>query len=118
MQASFTSLTSLQVSIGLLAQLDPPAGIETLIYQVPLGNRTFISEISVCNRSGGGNSFKFSISKGGAATTTKDYLYFSTPINAHDTFASEIGVTLSASDTIRVVSTSGSLTFTIFGMNV
>lgn len=99
----------------LLAQLDPAAGIETLIYQVSAGSRALIQEMAVCNRSAIATSFRFSISKVGAATTTKDYLYYNIPIGPNDTFASDIGVTLSASDAVRVYAPNGNLTFTLIG---
>ncbi len=111
------SLALLDIQVGLLAQLVPAIGVEQDIYQVPPGNRTFIAELAVCNRAGA-TSFRFSISRFGSATATKDYLYFNLPISANDTFTSEIGVTLSAGDTIRVFSGSGTLTFTLFGMLV
>jgi hypothetical protein len=118
MQGSSPNLTQLQVAVGLLAQFVPPGGVEQAIYQVPASNRTFISELAVCNRGAGAASFRFSISKGGAATANTDYLYFNIPIGGNDTFASDIGVTLSVADTIRVFASNGNLTFTLFGMPV
>lgn len=99
----------------LLAQLDPTAGVETLLYQVPKTNRALIQEVVVCNRSAATTSFRFSISKAGVPTTTIDYFYYNLPIGPHDTFATDIGVTLSANDAVRVYATNGNLTFTLIG---
>ena len=103
-------------NVVILAQLACPASIETLLYQVPAGFRSFIAELSVCNRSGVSTSFRFSISKLGAPTVVHDYFYFGTPINANDTFASEIQVTLNPFDAVRVFTPSANLTFALMGV--
>ena len=102
--------------VAILAQLAAPASIETLLYQVPAGSRSFIAELSVCNRSGVATSFRFSISKLGAPTAVTDYFYFGTPISANDTFASEIQVTLNPFDAVRVFTPSANLTFALMGV--
>jgi hypothetical protein len=103
--------------VGLLSQLSPGAAIETVLFFVPVSNRAFIHQLSVCNR-GSAATFRFSISKAGAATSVSDYLYYDLPISKNDTFASDIEVTLSVNDTIRVYASTGNLTFTLFGMMV
>lgn len=100
---------------NILAQLVPGAAVETLLFQVPAQSKALIQEFVVCNRAGAGSSFRISISLLGAATTTKDYLYFDLPIAGNDTFSNELGLTLNASDVIRVYSSSVNLTFTLLG---
>ena len=118
MQGSSPNLTQLQAAVGILAQLVPAAAVETALWIVPSTHRTFVSELAVCNLVGAPGSFRFSISIRGAATQPKDYLYYNLPISGNDTFASEIGVTLNAGDTIRVTTLTGNLSFTLFGMSV
>lgn len=89
--------------------------METLLYTVPGQTKQRIDEIIVCNRSASPSSFRVSISLLGAATATKDYLYFDLPILGNDTFACELGVWLDAADVIRVFASSANLTFTLIG---
>ena len=99
----------------ILAQLAPGAAAETVLYAVAATEHIIANEIVVCNRSGAGASFRISISQLGAATSTKDYFYYDTPINANDTFANDINLTLNATDVIRVYASSANLTFTLLG---
>ena len=99
----------------ILAQLAPAAITETLLFAVPATRKGLIQELCVCNRAGSPSSFRVSISQLGAATQTKDFLYYDMPIAGNDTFAVEIGVTLNASDVIRVYAGSANLSFTLFG---
>lgn len=100
---------------NVLAQLVPAAAVETDILAVDSGSHARIDELVVCNRSAVLVSFRFSISVGGAATQTKDYIYFNLPLLANDTFSNEMGVTLNAMDVVRVYASTADLTFTLFG---
>ncbi len=106
------------VSANILSQLAPGAGVEVVLFSAASGTRANLAEIIVCNRSGGANSFRVSISRLGAATATKDYLYFNTPITGNDVISAEMDVTIDAHDVVRVFDTNGTLTFTLFGASV
>lgn len=99
----------------ILAQLAPAVTTETVLFTVPATRKGLIGEIIICNRQGSPASFRISISQLGAATTAKDYLYFDFPIVGNDTFSTDLGVTLNATDVMRVYAGSANLTFTLFG---
>lgn len=101
---------------GILSQLAPAAAIETTLFSVPRDGNALIQELVVCNRLASTASFRVSISPRGAATAVAHYIYFDMPVSGNDTFAAELELTLSSFDVIRVYSSSGSLSFTLFGV--
>ncbi len=106
---------------NVLAQLVPLATTETVLFQVALSTHARIDELVVCNRSASLVSFRMSISLGGNATQTKDYIYFDLPLIANNTFSNEMGnggtsgLTLNQRDIVRVYASTADLTFTLFG---
>lgn len=99
----------------VLAQLSPNATAETALYTVPINEHIIANEIIVCNRDAVASSFRISISLDGGVTDVSEYLYFDLPIQANDTFANDMKLTLGVGSVIRVYSGSGLLTFTLFG---
>ena len=51
-------------------------------------------------------------------TSSKDYLYYDITLAGNDTFIATIGVTLAATDVIRVYSGNSNLTFQLFGTQI
>lgn len=98
----------------ILGQAAPSATTETTLYTVPSGKGAVISSIVVCNISTSA-TFRVSVSYGGNATATKDYLYYDLTIGANDTFTFTIGITMSNADIIRVYASSANLSFNCFG---
>lgn len=109
----------------ILGQANPAAGVETDLYTVPAATNTVVSCISICNftnsalgTSNNYTSFNISVSKGGAATTPKDYVYNNVTIVQYDTYIANIGITLEAGDVIRVYTPVNFLSFNIFGTEI
>ena len=99
----------------VLGQAAPLATTETLLYSVPASTQAVISTFVCCNRGIISTSFHISISTGGVATTDKDYIYYDVVIPKNETFVSTIGVTLAATDVVRVWAGNANLSFSIFG---
>lgn len=97
-------------------QSAPSATTETDLYTVPSSTSFMQSSISVCNRGGTATTFRISVSVGGGATASKDYLYYDTPILGNDTFIATIGMTLTATDKVRVYAGNANLSFNLFGV--
>lgn len=106
----------MNLNVTVLAQLAPGATSETVLYTVPTTNRSFINGLTVCNRAASAQSFRVSVSLLGAATATKDYIYFDLPIVANDTFMATLEFTLGARGVIRVYASSADLSFTLYGI--
>jgi hypothetical protein len=105
-------------SYKVLGQSSPLATTETLLYTVPAATSTVGSSIMVCNRGTSSATFRVSVSKTGAATTNKDYIYYNIPIDTGDTFVATIGITLATTDVVRVYATTADLSFNLFGSEI
>ncbi len=101
--------------IKVLGQEAPGATSEVDLYEVPSGAAAVISTITICNRGAPVAYFRISVSIGGVSTDDPDYIYFDVPLDPNDTFAATFGVTLGEGDVVRAYSSTGNLTFQIFG---
>lgn len=99
-----------------LGGVAPSATTETDLYTVPALTQTTTSSLVVCNRDGGGANYRVSVSVGGAATATKDYLFYQYNINAHITDIHVMGLTLGPGDVVRVYASNANLSFSLFGV--
>lgn len=99
----------------ILGQQAPAATTPADLYTVPAATATVVSSIIVANRGASPAAFRVSFSVAGAGTTNKDYIYYDVPIDGNDTFIATIGVTLAATDKIRVYASTANVTFQAFG---
>ena len=102
----------------ILGQNSPSTTTETVLYTVPAATSTVCSSISICNRGGTQTTFRVSISQGGGATANKDYLYYDVTLAGNDTFIATIGVTLAATDKVKVYASSANFSFSLYGSEV
>lgn len=101
-----------------LGQSAPGATTETDLYTVPSATAVVASSVVVCNRGGSATTFRVSVAVGGGATANKDYLYYDVAIAANDTFAATLGITLAATDKVKVYAGNANLSFSLFGVEV
>ena len=102
----------------ILGQEAPAANVETDLYAVPAATAAVVSSITVANRGADLATFRVSISPAAAATTNADYLYYDVVIGGYDTFIATVGLTLAATDVVRVRASGvggNDLTFQAFG---
>lgn len=102
----------------VLGQSNPSAATSTTLYTVPSSTQVILSCITVCNRSAVPTSFRLSIDVNGAGDSNEDYIAYDVPIEGNETIALAHGVTLDASDLIRVYATLATLTFSAFGQEI
>jgi hypothetical protein len=101
----------------ILGQSAPVAGVLTDAYVAP--SAAVVSSITVCNRDASSDTtFRVSVAKAGAADDPKQYIYHELPLFAADTFIATIGITLAASDVVRVYTSGASVSFNLFGVEV
>ena len=103
------------VTAKVLGQLDNAVATEETLYTVPGATSATVSTLIVCNR-GAATTFRVAIDVGGSGVADKDYLYYDVPIAVNDTFAATIGITLAATDLVRVESASGDTSMSLFGI--
>lgn len=98
----------------ILGQVSPNATTETDLYTTPTGSAV-VSTLVICNTNSTQTTVRVSISAGGGATATKDYLYYDLVLAGNDTFAATFGITLSTGDKIRVYAADASVAFSVYG---
>ena len=102
-------------TLRVLAQKAPPPTVLTDLYTVPTSTSTAISSIVICNQNSIDVAFRVSVAVAGAEDSIIQYLYFDLPMLANDTFTATIGMTLAATDIVRVQTDTNSVSFTLFG---
>lgn len=104
--------------LKVLFQAKPIAATWTDTYVVPALRSAVISTIVVCNQSSTATAFRIAVAVSGAATDPSQNLYYDVAIPGNDTFVATIGLTLAATDLIRVYNTAATCSFQIFGSEV
>lgn len=99
----------------ILGQVAPAATTETDLYTVPASTETIVSSLVVANRANTSATYRISVSNNGAATATKDYLVYDATINPNSVVALTLGITMDATDKIRVYSSTANLSVNAFG---
>lgn len=99
----------------VLGQVAPAADTDTTLYTVPGATSTVVSTLMVANRGSSLAYFRVAVRPAGMALADAHYLYYAIPLNASDSFAATLGVTLAATDVVTVRSSSASLSFGLFG---
>lgn len=101
----------------VLGQSSPVAGVLTDTYVAP--SKAVVSSITACNRDGANDTLiRISVAVAGAGDAAKQYLYYDLPLLAADTFIATIGITLAATDVVRCYSANGSVSFSLFGVEI
>lgn len=104
--------------LKVLAQLDGTTTHGTL-YTVPAATQVTVSSFVVCNRTSATRTFRMSIAIAGATDDVKQYLYYDVSLTKNNTFAATLGITLAATDVIRVSASSNAcLSFSLYGVEV
>lgn len=104
--------------VKIIAQNIPSAGILTTLYTVPANTMTSISSLVACNQNNVGTSFNISVAINGAADTPAQYIFFQAPLDVNDSFVATMGISLAAGDVVRCLSSTGNVSFNIFGVEV
>jgi len=102
----------------VIAQSNPAATTLTDIYTVPASTQAVISTIIVANRANANRSFRISIAIAGAANDVKQYIAYDTSISGNGVQEFTVGVTLGATDVIRVYASAAELSFNVFGTEI
>lgn len=102
----------------VLAQAALPATTASVIYTVPAATSTVLSTVTICNQNSSQSSYRIAVVPGGGSVLTKNYLAYDVPLQANDTTALTLGVTLGAADELSVYATSASVSFSLFGTEV
>jgi glucose-6-phosphate dehydrogenase assembly protein OpcA len=102
----------------VLGQSAPSATTETALYTVPASTETIVSSIVACNRGSSTATYRIYIAVNGAAAANNQYLIFDATLQAKETVALTLGVTMDATDVLRVYSSTADLSFNAFGTEI
>jgi hypothetical protein len=93
----------------------PAATTLTDAYTVAAATQVIVSSISVCNRSATPTTFRLAHSPAGVADANSHYIYYDAPLAANSTVIITGGITLAATDKIRVYAGAATVTFIGWG---
>lgn len=101
----------------VLAQAAPSATTETTLYTAAAP--AVISTISVCNQAGTAGTYRIAVRPSAdASTTQKHWVVYGATVPANDSIMLTVGITLAASDVVRVYASSGDMSFSAFGSEI
>lgn len=105
-------------ALKCLGQLKPIRFVHTPIYTVPAAKSAVVSSIACCNQGSTPSRFRVSHAIGGAPDNDAQYVYFEELVPAKKTFIATIGLTMAATDALRVSSDTGEMSFLAYGSEV
>lgn len=103
----------------ILGQQGPSAVTETVLYTVPSLTSTVISTLAICNQSANPATYRIAVRPAADSTTVqKHWVVYGATIDGSDATMLTLGITLAAGDTVRVYSSSATMSFSVFGSEI
>lgn len=103
----------------VLGQVAPSATTETDLYTCPSATNAIISSLTVANRSStAAATFRISVSVTGGATANKDFIAYDITIAPSGIVVLTSGLTLAATDKIRVYASTANLSINAYGTEI
>lgn len=99
----------------ILGQSAPAATTEVDLYTVPAATDAVVSTVTVCNRGTASGTFRVYVSPAGAATANANYLVYDQTLEPKGVLALTLGITLDATDELRVYASTANFSFNAFG---
>jgi hypothetical protein len=105
-------------SLKVLGQSNPAATTLTALYTVPASTEVTASTLVICNRTASNKLARVSVAVGGAADSLEQYIFYDVLVRKNDSIFATIGLTLAATDVVRVYTDAVGLSFSLFGVEV
>lgn len=105
-------------AIKVLGQSNPAVTTLTALYTVPGSTEAVASTLAVCNRTSSGVLVRVSVAVAGAADSLEQYLLYDTEIRKNDSLFLTLGMSLAATDVVRVYTDTSGVSFSLFGTEV
>jgi hypothetical protein len=102
----------------VLGQSNPAANTLTTLYAVPSSNAAVVSTMSICNQGAANANISIAIAQANTSVTATQYIVKDALITTNDTIFLTLGVTMAATDTIRINSTNANTSFAAFGSEI
>ena len=101
----------------VLGQSLPLATATTTLYTVPAATSTVCSTLAICNQ-GVSTTYRVAVSPAGATLEAKHYVVYESVLNQYDTVFLTLGITLAATDIVRIYSGTATVSFSLFGSEI
>jgi uncharacterized membrane protein len=102
----------------VLGQSAPSATTNTDVYTVGSGKSAVVSTITIANRAATAATYRIAIRVAGSALSNEEYITYDSTVNANDTIALTLGITLAATDVVTVYASTANLSFNLFGSEI
>jgi hypothetical protein len=102
----------------VLGQVEPAAGTLTTVYTVPSATETVVANICMANLSGAPSAIRIAIRPNGETIADKHYIAYDTAIDGYSYEFLTMPITLDATDVISVYSSTGTVSFNVFGSEI
>ena len=102
----------------VLGQKSPAANSDWNIYTVNGTKDAIINCITVANRDANSATYQISVRPDSATLTTDHYIAYNVQIGSNSSVSLNLGITMDTNDVITVQSSSGLVTFAVFGAEI
>lgn len=102
----------------VLGQLEPAAETLTTIYTVPSATETVVANICITNLSSSPAAFRIAIRPDGEEISDKHYIAYDAGVDMYSYEYLTMPITLNENDVISVYSSTGTVSFNIFGSEI
>jgi glucose-6-phosphate dehydrogenase assembly protein OpcA len=102
----------------VLGQSNPAATTATTLYTVPSATSVVSSTLNVCNQGSSSATYRIAIRPAGETLAAKHYLAYDATILGNNSIAITVGITLAATDVVTVYTSSGTMSFNLFGSEI
>lgn len=100
----------------ILGQSKPAINTTDIIYTVTTGKQGVVSTIIICNQNlSAASTYSILVVPKDAEDTDKHYIYKEKYIPQRDTLDHKLGIGLAEGDMIKVFSSTGNVSFSVFG---
>ena len=104
--------------LKVLGQSNPAATTLTALYTVPGATQATVSTLCIANRTTSSVKVRVSVAIAGAGDSLEQYIYYDTLVAKNDSTFATLGITLAATDVVRVYTDTLGVSFNLFGVEV
>ncbi len=105
-------------TIKVLGQSNPAATALTAMYTVPASTAAVASTLTIANRTSGTVEVRVSVAVAGAVDAVEQYILYDVKVLKNDYLYLTVGLTLAATDVVRVYTDTLGVSFNLFGSEV
>jgi glucose-6-phosphate dehydrogenase assembly protein OpcA len=102
----------------VLGQVEPAADTLTTVYTVPAATETIVANICIANLSSSPAAIRIAIRPNGEAIADKHYIVYDSGVDMYSYEFLTMPITLDATDVISVYSSTGTVSFNVFGSEI